>query len=218
MDLSALSAAASHITPNLAHMDLTQLAAMAAALGWASGFRLYAVVFITGLAGFMGWIPMPEGLKLLSNPIVMVASGAMLLVEFVADKIPGLDTVWDTVHTFIRIPAGAALAAGVFGGDSATWGLVAALAGGTLAATSHAAKTTTRAAANASPEPFSNVALSLAGDAIAPATLWLAWEHPMWFFPVLAVAVVTALVVIVVLFRFLRGLVRRVFPPVPTPA
>jgi Domain of unknown function (DUF4126) len=209
----------SHITPNLAHMDLTQLMAMAAALGWASGFRLYAVVFITGLAGFMGWIPMPEGLKLLSNPIVMAASGAMLLVEFVADKIPGLDTVWDTVHTFIRIPAGAALAAGVFGGDSATWGLVAALAGGTLAATSHAAKATTRAAANASPEPFSNVALSLVGDAAAPATLWLAWQHPEWFFPVLAVAVVLALVVVVVLFRFLRGLVRRVFPATaPTPA
>jgi hypothetical protein len=208
----------SHITPNLSTMDLTQLMAMAAALGWASGFRLYAVVFITGLAGFMGWIPMPDGLKLLSNPIVMAASGAMLLVEFVADKIPGLDTVWDTVHTFIRIPAGAALAAGVFGGDSATWGLVAALAGGTLAATSHAAKTTTRAAANASPEPFSNVALSLVGDAVAPATLWLAWEHPLWFFPVLAVAVVAAVVVIVVLFRFLRGMVRRVFPPAATPA
>ncbi len=215
MDLSAVT---NHITPNLAQMDLTQLAAMAAALGWASGFRLYAVVFITGLAGFMGWIPMPEGLKLLSNPIVMAASGAMLLVEFVADKIPGLDSVWDTVHTFIRIPAGAALAAGVFGGDSSAWALVAALAGGTLAATSHAAKTTTRAAANASPEPFSNVALSLAGDAVAPATMWLAWNHPTWFFPVLAVAVVIAIVVIVVLFRFLRGMFRRVFGPQPTPA
>jgi hypothetical protein len=215
MDLSAVT---SHITPNLAQMDLTQLAAMAAALGWASGFRLYAVVFITGLAGFMGWIPMPEGLKLLSNPIVMAASGAMLLVEFVADKIPGLDSVWDTVHTFIRIPAGAALAAGVFGGDSSAWALVAALAGGTLAATSHAAKTTTRAAANASPEPFSNVALSLVGDAVAPATMWLAWTHPTWFFPVLAVAVVIAIVVIVVLFRFLRGLFRRLFSTAPAPA
>ncbi|MFO1298513.1 MAG: DUF4126 domain-containing protein, partial [Rubrivivax sp.] len=173
-------------------MDLGQLAALAAALGWASGLRLYAVVFITGAAGYLGWIPLPEALKILQHPVVMVASFAMFVVEFVADKIPGLDSVWDAVHTFIRIPAGAALAAGVFGGDHAAWALVAALLGGTLAATSHAAKATTRAAANTSPEPFSNLALSLAGDALAPATLWLAVAHPMVFWPLLAVGVVVA--------------------------
>ena len=195
--------------PNLNAMDLGQLAALAAALGWASGLRLYAVVFLTGAGGYLGWIPLPEGLKLLQHPVVMVASFAMFAVEFVADKIPGLDSLWDTVHTFIRIPAGAALAAGALGGDNAAWALVAALLGGTLAATSHAAKTTTRAAANASPEPFSNIALSLAGDALVPATLWLAVEHPIWFWPVLAVAVVLALVVIFVFFRFLRAIVQR---------
>ena len=203
--------------PNLNALDLGQLAALAAALGWASGLRLYAVMFLTGAAGYLGWIPLPEGLKLLQHPVVLIASFAMFAVEFVADKIPGLDSLWDAVHTFIRIPAGAALAAGAFGGDSAAWTLVAALMGGTLAATSHVAKTTTRAAANTSPEPLSNIALSLAGDAFVPATLWLAVQHPVWFWPVLAVMVVLALGVIFVLFRFLRGLVRR-FVTSTTPA
>jgi len=199
-----------------ASLDLTHLVALAAALGWASGLRLYAVVFITGAIGYLGWVPLPEGLELLQHPLVLGASGLMALIEFVADKVPGLDTLWDAVHTLIRIPAGAALAAGVFGGLGPEWSsagaLVAALAGGTLAATAHAAKATTRAAVNTSPEPFSNIGMSLAGDAAVPALLWLAWTHPLWFFPVLALAVVLALVLIVVLFKFLRGLVRRFFP------
>ena len=107
------------------------------------------------------------------------ASGVMLFVEFFADKIPGVDTLWDAVHTLIRIPAGAALAAAVFGADQATWATVAALLGGTLAATSHVAKATTRAAVNTSPEPFSNIALSLLGDGVVPAALWLSWAHPV---------------------------------------
>ncbi len=194
------------------NLDLPQLAALAAALGWASGLRLYAVVFITGAAGYLGWVPLPEGLQLLQHPVVLGASFLMFLVEFVADKIPGVDTLWDAVHTFIRIPAGAALAAGALGGlggDSATWALVAALMGGTLAATAHTAKATTRAAANTSPEPFSNLALSLLGDAAVPALLWLAWEHPLWFWPALGLAVVLAVALIVVLFKFLRALLRR---------
>lgn len=193
-------------------LNLTQLVALAAALGWASGLRLYAVVFITGAIGWLGWVTLPDGLALLQHPVVLGASFLMFLMEFVADKIPGLDSLWDAVHTFIRIPAGAALAAGVFGGDSAAWMLVAALAGGTLAATAHTAKTTTRAAVNTSPEPFSNIGMSLAGDAAVPAMLWLAWEHPLWFFPVLAVALGVAVVLIVLFFRFLRALVRRFVP------
>ncbi len=203
---------------DLAHVEMTlpQLAALAAALGWASGLRLYAVVFLTGAAGALGWVTLPGGLQLLQHPLVLGASGLMVAVEFFADKIPGLDTLWDAVHTFIRIPAGAALAAGVFGGDHATWTLVAALMGGALAATAHTAKATTRAAVNTSPEPFSNIGLSLAGDAAVPLLLWLAWEHPLVFWPLLALAVVLAVVLIVVLLRFLRALVRRFLPAAPS--
>lgn len=194
---------------NIAALDTTHLVALAAALGWASGLRLYAVVFITGAAGYLGWVPLPEGLKILQNPVMLAASGLMFVLEFFADKIPAIDTVWDLVHTFVRIPAGAALAAGVFGGDSATWALVAALAGGTLAASAHTAKATTRAAANTSPEPFSNIGLSLAGDLAVPGMLWLAWEHLIAFFVALAAALVFGLVLTVVLFKFLRALWRR---------
>ncbi|MBE7420009.1 MAG: DUF4126 domain-containing protein [Ideonella sp.] len=190
-------------------LDTTQLFALAAALGWASGLRLYAVVFLTGLAGHLGWVQLPPGLHVLQHPVLLGASGLMLALEFFADKVPGLDSLWDGVHTFIRIPAGMALAAGVFGGDSAVWTTVAALMGGALAATSHAAKATTRMAANTSPEPFSNVGLSLLGDAAVPSMLWLAWTHPLWFFVALALALVLMIVLVVVLFRFLRALLRR---------
>jgi len=191
------------------NLDTTQLFAIAAALGWASGLRLYAVVFITGLAGALGWVSLPDGLKLLQQPLMLGASGIMLAVEFCADKIPGLDSVWDALHTVVRIPAGALLAAGVFGGDQASWTLIAALMGGTLAATSHVAKTATRAAANTSPEPFSNIGLSLLGDAAVPTMLWLSWEHPLWFFVALAAALGVMVTAIVLLMRFVRALARN---------
>lgn len=191
-------------------LDTTQLFAIAAALGWASGLRLYAVVFLTGLAGSLGWVPLPSGLQVLQQPALLWASGVMLLVEFLADKVPWVDSLWDAVHTVIRIPAGAALAYAVFGGgDQATWATLAALLGGALAATAHTAKATTRAAANSSPEPFSNIALSLAGDAVVPGMLWLSWAHPVWFFVALAIALVLMVTVTVVLFKFLRGLRRK---------
>jgi len=203
------------IPATLQQLDLSHLVALAAALGWASGLRLYAVVFITGAAGYLGWVPLPGGLQVLQNPLVMGVAFLLSTVEFFADKIPGVDTLWDAVHTFIRIPAGAALAAGVFGADNATWAVLAALAGGSLAATAHAAKATTRAAVNTSPEPFSNIGLSLLGDAAVPGLLWLAWVHPLVFFPVLALAVVLAVALIVVLFKFLRGLLARLSPARP---
>ncbi|HNJ83976.1 MAG TPA: DUF4126 domain-containing protein [Piscinibacter sp.] len=190
-------------------LDTTQLLAIAAALGWASGLRLYLVVFLTGIAGYLGWVELPQGLKLLQHPAMLGASGFMLFVEFFADKIPGVDTLWDLIHTLVRIPAGAALAASVFGADQATWAMAAALMGGTLAATSHVAKATTRAAANTSPEPFSNIGLSLLGDAFVPASLWLSWTHPVALAVVLFVALVAAIVAIVVLGKFLRALLRR---------
>lgn len=197
-------------------LGLTELAAVAAALGFASGLRLYAVVFFTGVAGFLGYVDLPAGLQLLQNPIVIGAALVMAGVEFFADKLPALDSLWDAVHTLIRIPAGAALAAGVFGGLPSEWGqtwaLVAALAGGLLSATAHAAKASTRAAANTSPEPFSNIGLSLAGDVAVPTLLWLSWAHPLVFWPLLLLLVVGSLVLVFVLFKFLRGLLRRLTP------
>ncbi len=195
---------------NLPGLDTTHLLAIAAALGWASGLRLYAVVFLTGMAGFLGWVDLPTGLKLLQSPVMLAASGLMLFVEFFADKIPGVDTLWDAVHTVVRIPAGAALAASVFGADQSSWAMAAALMGGTLAATSHVAKATTRAAINTSPEPFSNIGMSLLGDTLVPASLWLSWSHPTVFFAALAVALVLSAGIVWVLAKFLRALVRRV--------
>jgi len=187
-------------------MDTPQLIAVAAGLGWASGLRLYAVVFLTGLAGYLGWVELPQGLQLLQSWPVLAASGGMLLVEFLADKVPMVDSLWDAVHTLVRIPAGAALAASVFGWDNATAATIAALLGGTLAATAHAAKASTRAAVNTSPEPFSNIALSLAGDAIVPAMLWLSWSHPWLFLAGLLVALLIMALLIRSLARFARAL------------
>ena len=198
-------------TPHLlGSMDTAQLFAVAAALGWASGLRLYLVVFLTGMAGFLGLVELPAGLRLLQHPAMLGASGFMLFVEFFADKIPGVDTLWDMVHTLVRIPAGAALAASVFGADHATWATIAALLGGTLAATSHVAKATTRAAINTSPEPFSNIAMSLFGDSVVPVMLWLSWVHPLTFFVLLLIALVVMVALIWVLAKFLRALARRV--------
>ena len=201
-------------------LDTAQLIALAGALGWASGVRLYLVVLLTGLAGFMGWIALPQGLQLLAHPVVLGASGFMVFVEFFADKIPGLDSLWDVVHSVIRIPAGAALAAGVFGADSGVLGLVAALMGGTLAATSFAAKATTRAAINTSPEPFTNVGASLLEDGLVPLGLWLAITHPVWFMCLLALVLVLSVVLIHICWRFLRQLfarITRIFSGKPDP-
>ncbi len=191
-------------------LDTPQLLAVAAALGWASGLRLYAVLFLTGLAGSFGWVALPSGLHMLQSPLMLGASGLMLFIEFFADKIPGVDTLWDMLHTLVRIPAGAALAAAVFGADQASWAMAAALMGGTLAATSHVAKATTRAALNASPEPFSNIAMSLVGDSVVPLSLWLSWAHPSVFFGALAVVLVAMVATTWVLAKFLRRLARRI--------
>ena len=199
-------------------LDLPQLIAIAAALGWASGLRLYAVVFLTGLAGWLGWVELPHGLQVLQTPLLLGVSGVMCFVEFFVDKIPYLDSLWDAIHTLVRIPAGAVLAAGVFGGDSGQWTTAAALLGGTLAASSHAAKAVTRASANASPEPFSNIALSLAGDATVPFVLWLSWSHPFVLFGVLAVAVLASAAIVWLLWRFIGTLLRRQRPVPASPS
>ena len=193
----------------LQSLDTTQLIALAAALGWASGLRLYAVLALTGLAGFLGWVPLPPGLQLLQHPAMLAASGFMVFVEFFADKIPGVDSMWDVIHTVVRIPAGAALAAAVFGADQGTAAALAALLGGTLAATSHAAKATTRAAINTSPEPFSNIGMSLLGDLAVPSMLWLAVEQPLLAIAAVALTFVAMIVIVWMLSKFLRRVLSR---------
>lgn len=200
--VEGVSAAASQL-------DMPSLLALAAALGWVSGFRLYAVVFLVGASGALGWMALPEGLQVLQHPAMLITSGALLFVEFFADKIPGLDSLWDMVNSVIRIPAGAALAAGALGADGSTMALVGALLGGTLAASSQAAKTTTRAAINTSPEPFSNIAMSLVEDGLVVGAVWLATNHPLVFGVLLVIAVVLMWIVTWMLFKFLRAVFRR---------
>jgi hypothetical protein len=193
-----------------ATMDIPALLALAAALGWASGLRLYAVMFMAGFAGLMDWIALPHGLLLLQHPAVLLASGFMLLVEFFADKIPGLDSLWDLVHAVVRIPAGAALAAAVFGVDHGAMAVVAAVLGGSLAATSFATKATARAAVNTSPEPFSNVAVSLLEDGLVVGAMWLATQHPFAFGIALVITLVLMGLLLVSLLRFLKSIIRRI--------
>lgn len=196
-------------------LDTLQLVSLAAALGWASGIRLYAVLFVVGLVGYAGWYELPTHLQLLAHPAVLAASGGMVLVEFVADKVPWFDSAWDALHTFIRIPAGAALAAGVFGDFGAAEALAAAIVGGTLAAGSHVTKAGTRAMANTSPEPFSNWGLSLTEDVAVGGGLLLALMQPWVFLAMLLVGVLVVLWLLPKLWRAARGVLRRLRPPAP---
>ena len=190
-------------------LDTAQLIAVASVLGFASGIRLYLVLFVVGLAGYMQWVPLPAGLQLLAQPWVLGASGLMMTVEFLADKVPAVDSLWDTVHTLIRIPAGAALAAAILGVDSATWTTVAALLGGSLAATSHFTKAGGRALINTSPEPFSNVVASTAEDVLAGGLLLLVLAYPWVAAGVVLMLVLLAVWLLPKLFRFIVRLLRR---------
>jgi Domain of unknown function (DUF4126) len=164
------------------------------------------VAFLFGMASFMGWWHLPEHLSLLSHPLVLGASGFMATVEMFADKIPWLDSVWDGLQTFLRIPAGAAMAAAVFGDSGAAITMAAAILGGSLTATTHLAKSGTRAAANTSPEPFSNIALSLTEDVAVVGGTWLAVNQPLIFIGLLLVFLIVAVVLIRVLMRGFRRL------------
>jgi hypothetical protein len=187
-------------------MNLAEIA-IALALAWGAGLRAYAVIFAVGLAGAMGWVELPGHLEVLQHPVVLAASGLMTLVEFGADKLPWLDSIWDAVHSFIRIPAGAALAALAFGDSSNAVMVAAAIVGGSVAAAMHTAKAGARAAINLSPEPFSNWAASLSEDALVPLGLWLAVAHPLAFLVLLA----GCLIAVVFLMRLLwRGFQRLV--------
>jgi hypothetical protein len=194
--------------------DTAQLVALAAVLGFASGIRLYAVLLIVGLVGYAGWAELPPGLALLSHPWVLAAATTMFVIEFFADKVPAVDSLWDAVHTFIRIPAGAALAASVFGfgtpqgPDSAVWALVMAIIGGSLAATSHFTKAGARVAVNTSPEPVSNVVTSTTEDLLVGGLLALVLAYPLVALGVLIALLAIALWLLPKLLRFVWRLFR----------
>ncbi|HST27949.1 MAG TPA: DUF4126 domain-containing protein [Rudaea sp.] len=190
-------------------MEHLQTLALAAGLAWASGIRLYAAIFIVGLLGRLGFVQLPEHLLLLEHNWVLGASGFMLLVEFLADKVPAVDSAWDAIHTFIRIPIGAMLAWGAMGDAAPDVQMAAAILGGAIAGGTHLAKMGTRAAINASPEPFSNWTMSFSEDGILVAGLWLVFRHPLVFLILLAAFLAFTIWLIPKLLRFLAGIWRR---------
>ena len=181
--------------------------ALTMGVGWASGINLYATIFMLGLLNNMGHIALPEELQVVGDPLVLMAAGFMYFVEFFADKIPGVDSGWDGLHTFIRIPAGAVLAAGAVGDMSIAVELAAALVGGSLAAGSHAAKAGGRGLINTSPEPVTNWTASISEDLLVIGGLWAALNHPVWF---LAGLVLFLLLLVWLLPKLWRG-IKKVF-------
>jgi hypothetical protein len=201
---------------------MSPLETLGFALGtsFASGLNLYATVAAAGLFQRFGIVTLPEPLQVLANPIVLGVALTLFLVEFIADKIPYVDSAWDALHTFIRPPAAAVLSYSAFAeGFPEEWKLAAALLAGGVALTSHGAKASTRAAANASPEPLSNWTLSLLEDGFAVFLAWMAAEHPLLTAAVVVVLVILAVFVIWKLFGYLRrALARLKRGPGPSPA
>jgi hypothetical protein len=190
-------------------LDILRIVALSSLLAWASGLRLYLVVFALGLAGYEGWVELPAGLTVLQHPYVIGAAGVMLAIEFFADKVPWLDSIWDQVHTFIRVPAGALLAAGATGDTVSAVTVAAGLLGGTITAGTHFTKAGSRIAMNASPEPFSNWSASLTEDALVMGGIWLALRHPVIFLVFLALFVALIAWTLPKLWRLVASLFRR---------
>lgn len=190
-------------------MEHLQALALAAGLAWASGVRMYAAIFIVGLLGRLGYVHLPEHLQLLEHNGVLIASGIMLLAEFLADKVPGFDSAWDSIHTFIRIPIGAMLAWGAMSDAGPDAQMVAAILGGAITGGTHLAKMSTRAAINTSPEPFSNWTASFGEEGIVLGGLWLVFRHPLVFIVLLMLFLAFVVWLVPKLFRFLRGIWRK---------
>ena len=185
---------------------MLETAALAAGMSWASGLRLYLAVLAAGVLARLGWLDLPTGLQVLSSWWVIGVAGVLALAEFIADKVPGFDTAWDGIQTFIRIPAGAILAAAAFGELDPQWMVAAGLVGGTLAGAAHATKAGTRALINVSPEPFSNWAASFTEDVGTISGLLLAFFLPVVFLILLGVFLILAIWLIPKLWRGVRRL------------
>lgn len=173
--------------------QITTVIAMSMGLAWASGINLYAAILMLGIMGSTGNIDLPPGLEVLSDPMVIGAAGFMYCVEFFADKVPGVDTGWDAIHTFVRVPAGAILAAGAVGDISSAAGITAGILGGGLALGTHSLKAGSRVLINTSPEPVSNWTASITEDIAVIAGLWTALNHPTWFIIFLVLFIILAI-------------------------
>ncbi|MDX8404642.1 MAG: DUF4126 domain-containing protein [Mariprofundus sp.] len=189
--------------------QISQTLALSMGAAWASGINLYAAILMLGLMGVTGNVQLPAGLEILTDPLVLFAAGAMYIAEFVADKIPGVDTGWDGLHTFIRIPAGAMLAAGAVGDVTPALTLAAAMMGGGLAAGTHATKAGSRMLINTSPEPFSNWTASVTEDVAVVAGLWAALNHPSLFLVLLFVFILLMIWFLPRLWRGVKAVFRK---------
>jgi hypothetical protein len=205
-------------------MDTLQALSLAMGTAWTSGINLYATVGALGIAGRMQMIQLPANLEVLTHPAVIAVACVMYLIEFFADKVPYVDNGWDVIHTFIRVPAGAMLAARSLGDLNPPLEVAALLAGGAVALAAHGAKTTTRLALNVSPEPFSNWFASVTEDLVVLGSIWMIFHHPL----LMLILVVGFLALIVWLtpkllrlakrgFQALRDRMRGVKPDQPAP-
>jgi Domain of unknown function (DUF4126) len=190
-------------------MNPLQTLSLVLGSGFASGLNLYATIATLGLLQRFGVIHLPPHLQVLSHPLVLGVAGALYLVEFLADKVPYIDSVWQAVHTFIRPPAAALLAFSATAAASEPWRWAAALLAGGIALTSHGTKTSARAAANMSPEPLSNWALSFGEDLLAVWLTWFATAHPTMAIAVVTVLLIVSLILLRYFFRFLRRAFRK---------
>ena len=186
-------------------MDIASTTALTLGVAWASGINLYATMLMLGVLGATGGIVLPSELEVLANPWVIAAAAFMYAVEFCADKIPVFDSAWDAIHTFIRIPAGAVLAAGAVGPVDPSLQLVAGLLGGAITAGAHATKASSRLLINTSPEPFTNWGASIAEDVAVFAGLYAALHHPILLLAFLALFFALAIWLLPKLWRALKG-------------
>lgn len=192
------------------YQTLIHTLALTMGVAWASGINLYAAVAVLGLAGNAGYVQLPDTLAIVEDPLVIIAACFMYCVEFFADKIPGVDSTWDALHTFIRIPAGAMLAAGAVGDVTPALAVAAGLVGGGITAATHATKAGSRVLINTSPEPFSNWFASIAEDLAVFAGLWAALAHPAIFLILLVLFLLTLWWLLPKVWRGVRAVFRKI--------
>jgi len=194
--------------PNILQIPQSELFALLAAVGFAAGLNLYATVAVLGLLAHFGHLPLPPGLQLLAGWTVIIASTALFVIEFFADKIPAFDLLWNALHTFIRVPVAGLLAYRATTQLSPEHQLLATLLGAAVALIAHSGKTAARAAVTPSPEPFSNITLSLVEDALAIALTWLATRHPYVAGTLATIFVIIIVLMIRLVIRAMQALFR----------